>query len=73
MLQIALLFGAIGVAVALLATPALDSAAKRYASSEYGIDETVTGAISGNNNKYIIRRSVLSADPQRICKKGEVC
>ncbi len=71
-LQVALLFGAIGLAVALLATPALDAASQRIASSEYGVDQTVTGSVS-KSSKYILRRSILSPEPQKICKKDEYC
>jgi hypothetical protein len=65
--QAAMLFGAIGVAMALLAAPLLHGAVERHASSgAFGIDTATTGSIAPAN-RYIVRRSVLNNGEELIC------
>jgi Flp pilus assembly pilin Flp len=65
--QAALLFGAVGVAMALLAAPMLQGAVERHASGDaFSLDSTTTGSI-GQGNRYVVRRSVLSDTAERIC------
>jgi hypothetical protein len=65
--QAAMLFGAIGVAMALLAAPLLQGAVERHASSgTFNIDTVTTGSIAPSN-RYVIRRSVLGDGEEMIC------
>jgi hypothetical protein len=61
-MQSALLFGGIGVAMALLLAPQLRDASERYAMDHsMGIDRTMTGSIDrdAQSKRYVIRKSVL--------------
>jgi hypothetical protein len=65
--QAAMLFGAIGVAMALLAAPLLQGAVERHASSgSFGLDTVTTGSIA-QANRYVVRRSVLNGGEELIC------
>jgi len=65
--QAAMLFGAVGVAMALLAAPLLQGAVERHASGGgFGIDTATTGSIAPAN-RYVIRRSVLNNGEELIC------
>lgn len=56
---IALFFGAVAVATALIATPFLDRAAVQYAENRaFGIDRVMTGSVD-QPRRYTVRRSVL--------------
>ncbi|MFZ1815184.1 MAG: hypothetical protein WBO55_06615 [Rhizobiaceae bacterium] len=67
-LQAALLFGAIGLGMAVLAAPLLQGAVDFYAENKaLGIDRVITGAVGSEPNRYTIRKSVLSDKPQKIC------
>ncbi|MBX3568796.1 MAG: hypothetical protein KF914_12115 [Rhizobiaceae bacterium] len=69
-LRVALLFGSVAIAIALIATAVLDnSLGDRFARAEYGIDRTATGSIGsiGYNGTYIMRRSVLQSSPDAVC------
>lgn len=69
-MQMALIFGAVGVAAALLLAPALEETTRQYAADDgFGIDRTVTGSVR-RAERYTIRRSVLSDRPEIICGRG---
>ena len=61
MLRIALLFGSVAVAFALILTPL----AARHSRTNVGLDYTTTGSI-GDRASYTVRRSVLQ-DPGAVC------
>lgn len=66
-LRVALLFGSVAIAIALIATAVLDnSLGDRFARAEYGIDRTATGSI-GYKGTYVMRRSVLQSSPDAVC------
>ncbi|MDX8445779.1 hypothetical protein [Mesorhizobium captivum] len=68
-LRIALLFGSAAVALALIATPFLDSQTRPQSARNglaRGLDMTSTGSI-GHRNTYTLRRSVLQPLPSSIC------
>jgi len=70
-MQAAMLFGAIGVAMALLAAPLLQGAVERQASiRNLSLDKVTTGSIAPAS-RYIIRRSVLNDGGELICSDGE--
>lgn len=59
-MQSALLFGAVGLALAVLLTPQLKSASDYYAENRaLGVDRVITGAIEKKIQRRIVRRSVL--------------
>jgi hypothetical protein len=65
--QMALVFGAAGILAAVLMTPLLQESAQRYAGNDgYGVDQTLTGSI-GPGQRYTIRKSVLSPEPEIFC------
>ncbi len=62
----ALLFGAVAVAISVLAAPALQNATKLYAENRaFGIDQVMTGSVK-KPKRYIVRKSVLSGDAERV-------
>ncbi|MBZ9755851.1 hypothetical protein LB524_11190 [Mesorhizobium sp. ESP6-5] len=67
-LRLTLLFGSAAVALALIATPFLDSQARSQTARDGfpGLDMTATGSIS-HRSTYTVRRSVLQADPGGVC------
>ncbi|TGQ81999.1 hypothetical protein EN850_05520 [Mesorhizobium sp. M8A.F.Ca.ET.207.01.1.1] len=67
-LRVALLFGSAAVALALIATPFLDSQTRSQTTRDGfpGLDMTATGSIS-HRSTYTVRRSVLQADPGAVC------
>ncbi|RUW95847.1 hypothetical protein EOA30_31235 [Mesorhizobium sp. M8A.F.Ca.ET.059.01.1.1] len=67
-LRVALLFGSAAVALALIATPFLDSQTRSQTARDGfpGLDMTATGSIS-HRSTYTVRRSVLQADPGAVC------
>jgi len=68
-LRITLLFGSAAVALALIATPFLDSQTRSLvARGDFpgGLDMTATGSIS-HRETYTVRRSVLQPQPSSIC------
>ncbi|MBZ9991865.1 hypothetical protein LB572_32725 [Mesorhizobium sp. BH1-1-5] len=68
-LRITLLFGSAAVALALIATPFLDSQARQSARDGFsgGLDMTATGSVGHRPNTYTVRRSVLQPLPSSIC------
>ena len=73
-MRIALLFGAVGIAFSVLATPFLQTASQQYAAAGgYGVDTVVTGSINSPKKRYTIRKSVLNPNEQRICRNNELC
>jgi hypothetical protein len=65
--QAAMLFGAAGIALALLGAPVMQAAATRFADSGGpGVDRTTTGSVSPVN-RYTVRRSVLHGGDELIC------
>ncbi|MET3595870.1 MULTISPECIES: hypothetical protein [Mesorhizobium] len=68
-LRITLLFGSAAVALALIATPFLDSQTRPQGarnSLTSGLDMSRTGSI-GRRDTYTLRRSVLQPLPSSIC------
>jgi len=67
--RIALLFGFIAVAFAMILVPIVDDQSRSYfgrAGSAIGIDDFKTGTI-GQRETYTIRRSVLQPSPYSVC------
>ncbi|MBE1706970.1 MULTISPECIES: hypothetical protein [Mesorhizobium] len=68
-LRVTLLFGSAAVALALIATPFLDSQTRSQSTRDSfsgGLDMTATGSIS-HRSTYTVRRSVLQAQPGSVC------
>jgi len=65
-LRVALLFGSVAIAFAMLAVPLLDSRV-RLNTARANIDMTTTGSIDRGSSSYTIRRSVLQSSPSAIC------
>ncbi|OHV86330.1 hypothetical protein [Mesorhizobium sp. ORS 3428] len=67
-LRITLLFGSAAVALALIATPMLDSQTRSQSprGGLTGLDMTSTGSIA-RHNTYTLRRSVLQPMPSSVC------
>ncbi len=69
LLRITLLFGSAAVALALIATPFLESQTRSLAArSDFpgGLDMTATGSVS-HRDTYTVRRSVLQPQPDSVC------
>ncbi|ESX68135.1 MULTISPECIES: hypothetical protein [unclassified Mesorhizobium] len=64
-LRIALLFGSAAVALALIATPYLDSRTRSQFARD-GLDTMSTGSI-GQRDSYTLRKSVLQPLPSSVC------
>ncbi|KQU96256.1 hypothetical protein ASD99_25670 [Mesorhizobium sp. Root695] len=67
-LRITLLFGSAAVALALIATPFLDSQTRSLSSRDDfagGLDMTATGSV--HRETYTLRRSVLQPQPSSVC------
>lgn len=67
-LRVALLFGSIAIAIALLAVPLLQSGINETAMAVRGagVDTMSTGSVR-DSNRYIVRRSVLQPTPDSVC------
>ena len=67
-LRITLLFGSAAVALALIATPFLESQTRSLARNDFpgGLDMTATGSVS-HRDTYTVRRSVLQQQPDSVC------
>ena len=65
-IRIALLFGSVAVAIALLLTPVLDREMRVARVNALGIDRTVTGSIA-TQGVYTLHRSVLQSSPNAVC------
>ncbi len=63
--QVALVFGAAGIALALVGAPLMQGAGNRFASGA-SVDRTTTGAIT-TTNRYTVRRSVLHGGEEVVC------
>ena len=63
--QVAMIFGAAGIALALLGAPLMQGAAERFASGAY-LDRTTTGSIAPAS-RYTVRRSVLHGGEEIVC------
>ena len=73
-LRLSLLFGSAAIALAMILTPIVAKQTERLAQSDRsfaGVDMMSTGSISPGNQRsgstYIVRRSVLQADPNAVC------
>ena len=68
-LRVALLFGVLAVAVALLAVPILQDGARNFsfAGDRAGVDTMSTASVRNGRDRYVIRRSVLQPSPNAIC------
>lgn len=71
-LRITLLFGSAAVALALIATPFLDSRTRLQSARDGfagGLDRMSTGSIgsTGSGHTYTLRRSVLQPLPSSVC------
>lgn len=57
--QVALMFGAVAMALSVLAAPQLQNAVEIYAENKaLGIDRVITGSIN-SSREYTVRKSVL--------------
>jgi hypothetical protein len=65
-LRIALLFGSVAVAIALLLTPVLERETRVARINALGIDNTVTGSVPVQGI-YTLHRSVLQNSPNAVC------
>ncbi|MDN5928558.1 MAG: hypothetical protein L0I29_15930 [Hyphomicrobiales bacterium] len=65
-IRIALLFGSVAVAIALLLTPVLDRETRVARIGGLGIDNTVTGSVA-TPGIYTLHRSVLQNSPNAVC------
>jgi hypothetical protein len=67
-LRVTLLFGSAAVALALVATPFLDSQPRSKPIRDFasGLDMTATGSIT-RREIYTVRRSVLQSQPDSVC------
>lgn len=67
--RFAMLFGVLGMALALFVTPLLDRASTQIATrgAPYGIDFTTTGSVPSPSTIYTKRRSVLQSSPSAVC------
>jgi hypothetical protein len=65
-IRIALLFGSVAVAIALLLTPVLDRETRMARVNALGVDRTVTGSVP-THNIYTLHRSVLQSSPNAVC------
>lgn len=67
--RVALLFGLMAVAVAMIAVPVLQNGARNlsFAGEGAGIDTMPTASIRNGDKHYTIRRSVLQPSPNAIC------
>lgn len=65
-LRVTLLFGSAAVALALVATPFLDSQTRSSRNFAVDLDMTTTGSI-GHTSTYTMRRSVLQPLPTSVC------
>lgn len=68
-LRVALLFGSVGVALALILTPLMERRMDRAAYRGAGVDSFTTGSIPDGQRRqaYTMRRSVLQSSPQALC------
>ena len=68
LLRITLLFGSAAIALALIATPFLDSQTRPQGARDgfAGLDMSSTGSI-GHRETYTLRRSVLQPLPSSVC------
>ena len=67
LLRITIAIGGLVLGGTVLASPLLQDAAERYSENRpYGIDRMLTGSIDQPGRTYTIRRSVLSAEVQRV-------
>ena len=65
--QAALLFGAVAMALAVLAAPMLQSATEFYAENRaFGIDRVMTGSIA-KGKRHTVRHSVLDVQNSGLC------
>ncbi|MBZ9961300.1 hypothetical protein [Mesorhizobium sp. BR1-1-14] len=67
-LRVTLLFGSAAVALALIATPFLESQTRSQSARNFasGLDMTATGSIT-RRDTYTVRRSVLQPQPDSVC------
>jgi len=65
-IRIALLFGSVTVAIALLLTPVLDRETRVARINTLGVDQTVTGSVP-TQSIYTLHRSVLQSSPNAVC------
>ncbi len=64
-LRVALLFGSVSIAIAMIVTHLLDNSIITQSASN-GLDFGATASI-GSKERYIIRKSVLQTDPNSVC------
>lgn len=69
--QIAIVFAAIGMGLAVLVAPVLHRTIKTYTEARItGIDRIVTGTVH-KGSRYTIRKSVLYPGIQTLCESNE--
>ncbi len=71
--RVALVFGALAVAAAILLTPIVEEAGFRYARTDaYGVDQVVTGSIgTAQKRRYRLQKSVLHPGERRLCMRDQ--
>lgn len=65
--RVALLFGSVAIALALILTPLVERRTRDTAVFKPRIDRTATGSIGNRSGAYTVRRSVLQESPQAFC------
>ncbi len=69
--QAAMLFGAIGMAMAVLAAPMLQGAVDYYADNRaFGLDRVMTGSVE-KGDRYTVRKSVLNESATKNCENKD--
>lgn len=67
MLRVALLFGSVVIALAMLVVPMLDNGTRQTSYDRpIGLDTMTTSSVGGGK-RYTIRRSVLQSSPDAVC------
>lgn len=73
-LRVALLFGSLGIALALILTPIAEKRGRTLVARngvERGLDHLATGSVGSRTRTYTIRRSVLQPFPGDPCYVGD--
>jgi hypothetical protein len=65
--RVALLFGFVAIAFALMMVPIADKRSRDWSERAHGIDRVETGTVE-RREAYTLRKSVLQASPASVCK-----
>lgn len=70
-LRLAILFGGVAIAAALLLTPAMERRVSGLVATYGDLDRMTTGSVGASRGTtYTIRRSVLQGSPDAVCIIG---